>query len=77
MFYISLFCFGIIAAAMLVMLLLIVLAGLCDLCDSLTDDEAMLVWEAIKACAVAAGCAICLLVLAWLIYGAVLIILTL
>lgn len=77
MFGISFICLCVITGAMLIMLLLMVFAGLCNLCDSLTDDEAMLIWEAMKACAVVAGCAIGLLVLSWLIYGVVLIILTL
>lgn len=71
------FCFGIVAAAMMVMLLLLIIAGLCDLCDSLTDNEAELIWDTMKACAYTTVVALCILALAWLIYGAVLILLTL
>lgn len=62
---------------MLVILLCLIYTGMADICGEIPPDDANLIWETMKACAVATGCAICLLVLSWLIYGAVLIILTL
>lgn len=76
MFYLSLFCFGIIFAAMLVLLLCLIYAGISDICGALTTEESDYLWETMKACGFGGIAAICLLTLSWLIYGVVLILLT-